>query len=59
MTNPPPGNPQPQNPRFGSIWFNAAGEMLAWDGSAWVLYEDLPTWPGGDDTDPLGIIRSA
>lgn len=59
MTNPPSGNPQPQNPRFGSIWFDGAGEMFAWDGSVWVPYEDLPTWPGGDDADPYGVIRDA
>jgi hypothetical protein len=58
MTNPPPGNPKPQNPKFGSIWFDDAGEMLAWDGSGWVLYEDLPAWPGGD-AEPFGVIRDS
>jgi hypothetical protein len=57
MTNPAPGNPRPQKPRFGEIWFDDAGEMLAWDGSAWVLYEDLESWPGGDDADPFGVMR--
>ena len=59
MANPPPGNPKPQDPQFGAIWFDDADEMLAWDGSAWVPYEDLPAWPGGDDPDPFGVIRDA
>ena len=59
MTNPAPGNARPQNPKFGEIWFDGAGEMLAWDGSAWVLYQDLPPWPGSDDADPFGVIRDA
>ncbi len=58
MANPPPtNNPQPQNPRFGSIWFDDADEMRAWDGSEWVLYENLPAWPGGDEADPYGVVR--
>jgi hypothetical protein len=52
MTSPPP-----DNPKFGAVWFDDAGDMLAWDGSAWVPYEDLPAWPGGDDPDPFGVIR--
>jgi hypothetical protein len=59
MANPPISNPQPRNPQFGAIWFDGADGMLAWDGSAWVPYEDLPPWPGGDDADPFGVIRDA
>jgi hypothetical protein len=57
MTNSPPVNPKPQNPKFGAVWFDDADGMLAWDGSAWVPYEDLPAWPGGGDPDPSGVIR--
>ena len=59
MTDLAPDNPRPQKPRFGETWFDDAGEMLAWDGTAWVLYEDLPAWPGSDDADPFAIIRDA
>jgi hypothetical protein len=57
MATPPPVNPQPENPEFGAIRFGDGDELLAWDGSAWVRYEDLPAWPGGDDPDPFGVIR--
>jgi hypothetical protein len=49
-------NMPPDNPKFGAIWFNEDNEMLAWDGSGWVSYEDLPPWPGADP-DPLGVTR--
>lgn len=59
MANPAPGEspPPPSNPRFGAIWWDQSGEMLAWDGTEWVLYEDLPPAPDGDNADPFGIIR--
>jgi hypothetical protein len=57
MTNPPPVDPRPENPKFGAVWFDNTGDILAWDGSEWVPYEDLPAWPGDDDPDPFGVIR--
>jgi len=57
MTNPLPGDPEPENPKFGNLWLKSAQETLAWDGSAWVPYEDVPPWPGAGDPDPWGFIR--
>jgi hypothetical protein len=57
VANPPQGNFPPRKPRFWDIQFDDAGDMLAWDGSGWVRYEDLPAWPSGVDTDPHGLIR--
>jgi hypothetical protein len=37
MTNLPPKDPEVDDP-----WVNDAGELLRFDGTDWVPYEDLP-----------------
>jgi hypothetical protein len=44
MTTPNP----PEKPRFGQTWYSDADGLLAWDGTDWVLYEDMPDGPDGD-----------
>jgi hypothetical protein len=44
----------PEKPRFGQIWYSDADGLLAWDGTAWVPYEDIPDGPF---TDSNWLIR--
>jgi hypothetical protein len=50
MTTPQP----PDKPRFGQTYYSDADGLLAWDGTAWVLFEDMPEGP---DDDPNWLIR--
>ncbi len=50
MTTPMP----PDKPRFGQTWYSDADGLLAWDGTDWVQFEDMPDGP---DDDPNWLIR--
>jgi hypothetical protein len=38
---------KPENPKMFECWISDDGEDLYyWDGDDWVLYTDIPEWPG-------------
>jgi hypothetical protein len=41
--------PPPKNPRVNQTWVDDDGVLHVWDGTDWVLYEDLPFF----EPDPL------
>jgi hypothetical protein len=52
MTTPKP----PDGTRFGQTEYSDADGLLAWDGTAWVQFEDMPDGP---DDDPNWLMRNA
>ena len=42
-------NPPPKSPRVNQTWVDDACVLHVWDGTDWVLYEDLPFF----EPDPL------
>jgi hypothetical protein len=42
-------NPAPKNPQVNQTWVDDDGVLYVWDGTDWVLYEDLPFF----EPDPL------
>ena len=42
-------NPPPKNPRVNQTWVDDDGVLHVWDGTDWLLYEDLPFF----EPDPL------